>query len=112
MYKSGFFTYIYIRAKKLGFRKKRDGIMATKTMHLKSDFIYTVCQQHLCPACASRLKVRKAVKTVKLTSPDDSLEFDTVRLIFKEFVCEKCNSVYSVNDIKQYEKEHPKENRK
>lgn len=112
MYKSEFFTYIYIRAKKLGFRKKRDDTMATKTKYLKYDFLYTICTPHVCPECGAELKAQKRTKTVKLASHDETCEFDTVKLVFREFVCRKCNSHFPIDEIRQYEKEHKKEERK
>ena len=85
--------------------------MATKTKHLKCGFIYTRLMRHSCPLCSGMLRARRTEKTVKPTS-DDGLEFDSVRLVFREFVCGSCGRRFSVDEIKQYERTSERERRK
>jgi transcription initiation factor IIE alpha subunit len=78
--------------------------MAEKTKILKYDFIYAVCKRHICPKCGAVLKVRKSTKSVTHTYTDERRELETVKLVFREFECKKCNSKYSIEEMKQLER--------
>ena len=79
--------------------------MSPKTRYLKYDPLFTLFTRHRCPKCGSVLKSVRAEKTIDPRTHNELSEFDSVRLVFREFECKTCSSHFSVSEIEQHEKD-------
>lgn len=91
-----------------------------KYQHVKRTFqnpIFVNCKKHYCPHCNELLSKVKVSKIVNSRSPEakdfdfhsgDTYMIGNVKFIWTEFQCPSCKANFSINEMRNIEKEQKK----
>ena len=86
-----------------------------------ASLFYVHCKKHFCPKCGAKVELGNEIKTVNSNSPEaknynfhcvDTYRIGDVKFITRCFYCPDCQVNISFKDMKKYERELKRRNKK